>query len=223
MSRMTKEELREDPVLEWIQDAISFLQRNMRWILTGAIIVVAVIVGGVALSRSHQRAEREAAQQLAAAQRGYLQGAYAQAEVQLRQLIDAHGGTRVAGAARVYLGDALLAQQRATEALETYEEAIAKGGDQDPMVLAAAHRGRAAALESLSRPAEASQAYADAAQFDTAFTFDDLYHAGRTALEAGDAQRARALFERAQSRGDTRRAAEVDFYLAQAEAMLAQS
>lgn len=221
MSRMTKEELREDPILEWIQNTVTFFQRNLRWIMTGAIIVAAVVIGGVALTRSHQRAERDAAQLLSEAQRRYLQGAYPAAEVQLRQLIDAHGRTPSASPARVYLGDALLAQARTTEALEAYRDAVARAGG-DALITAAAQRGKATALENLSQPGEASQAYAEAAAFETAFTFDDLYHAGRTALAAGDAQRAQTLLGRARKHEGARRSAEVDFYLAQAEALLAQ-
>lgn len=217
MAKMTKNELREDPVLEWLDGAIVFLRRNLRWILTGAIIVVAVFVGAITLTRSHKRSEMEAAQVLMDAQRRYLQGAYPAAEVQLQQLLTAYPRSQAAPLARIYLGDALLGQGRHAEALAAFEEATGARSD-DPALPAAAHRGKASALESLARFAEASRSYEEAAGVETPFQLDDVFNAGRAALQAGDPSRAQALLEQAQEMDDTRgRTAEIDFYLAQAE------
>lgn len=218
MSRMTKEELREDPILEHIQSFMTFVERNARWIALGAAIVVVVIVGSVMVDRSKKRAEAEAEQLLGGGQTYYLQGNHANAEAQLRELLDAYGGTRAAISGRIYMGDALLAQGRADEALVYFDEAASKA--RGILLKAAANRGRGSALETLLRWPEASAAYEQAASFETTFQLDDVIGAARTALKAGDAGRAKSLLEAAEAGGDRNAQQSISFYLAQAEADL---
>jgi len=215
---MTKEQLREDPILEHIQSFMSFVERNARWIALGAAIVVVVIVGSVMVDRSKKRAEAEAETLLGAGQTYYLQGNYANSEGQLRELLDAYGGTRAAISGRIYMGDALLAQGRADEALVYFDEATSKA--RDTLLKAAANRGRASALETSLRWSEASVAYEEASAFETTFKTDDVIAAARTALKAGDAARAKTLLEGAEAEGDRNAQQSISFYLAQAEAVL---
>lgn len=219
MSRMTKEELREDPVLERIQWFVDFTQNNARWIGLGAVIVVVVVVGVIMLDRSNKRSEAEAEQLLRAGQTFLYQNDHVRAESELRTLLESYGGTHSAIAGRIAMGDALQAQGRAEEALQYYDEASRK--TREPLLQAAAHRGRAAALESLSRFADASAAYERAAEFDTAFRYDDILAAGRTALKAGDAARAQTLLTSIEENEDASRQVktQADFYLAQAKAV----
>ena len=142
MARMTKEELREDPILEHIQSFLGFVERNSRWIGLGVVILVVVLAGSIMVQRSKQRAEAEAEQLLAEGQTYFLQGNYVSAESQLQELLDSYGGTHAALAGRIYLGDALLAEGRASEALRLYEEAAAKADE--PFLRAAGQRGRGA-------------------------------------------------------------------------------
>jgi len=218
VTKMSKEELRDDPVLDWIQVGVSFAQRNARWLLMGGIIVAAGIVAAITLQKSQGRSEAEAAALLTDAQRRYLQGAYPAAEVQLRQMIEAHGRTAAALPGYIYLGDALLAQGRASEALTAYDEAVARG-QKDLLLLAAAHRGKAASLESLSRFADAAKDYEEAAAIATPLQADDMIQAGRNALLAADPTRAQEILQRARKL-ESGRVPEIDFYLAQAEAQI---
>lgn len=196
-ARMTKDELREDPVLERIQGVIGFIERHGRWLLAGLVGIVVVIVAVVALQRSQARSAVEASQVLAEAQSAYLQGNYMMAESQLRTIIDEYGGTPAGPAARLYLGDALLALERPAEAIEVYERAAGKLEDRE--LKAAAHRGRGAALEDLKRHAEASQAYERAGELSSLHEQSDWLAAARTALDAGDAGRAEGFIERAEA------------------------
>jgi len=215
---MTKEELREDPVLEQIQRGVAFAQQNTRWLIAGAVVVIAVIVGVFALQRGRVRAEREAGQFLVEAQVGYLQGNYAAAETQLKEMLQSYGRTRAAGAAQLTLGDALLAQSRPDEALKAYEAASGKTG-RDAELGAAAQRGRAAALEDLGRLPEASGAYEKAATLGTLGRVTDLIAAARTALQGGDPARAKTLLDRAkQADTKSQSAGEIGVYMARIEA-----
>ena len=215
MSRMTKEELREDPVLDAVQGFLSFMERHGRWVALGAAAIGVIVVGAIMLQRSSQRAELEASAQLAIGQSYFVQGNYAESESQLRELLSSHGGTRSGRAARIYLGDALLAQGRNEEALEAYEEALSKVGSGELQV--AAQRGEAATLESLGRYAEASVAYERAADHHSPLEGDDLVAAGRSALRASDAARAQVILERARDLGIRSIETQINFYLSQAQ------
>jgi tetratricopeptide (TPR) repeat protein len=193
---MTKEELREDPVLEQIQRGVSFAQHHARWLLAGALVVIAVVIGTLALQRGRVRGDREAAQYLVESQAGYLQGNYAAAETQLKEMLQSYGRSRYAGAAQLTLGDVLLAQGRPGDALKAYQAAAGKAGG-DVELAAAAQRGQGAALEDVGRVAEASQAYEKAASNPSLSLVMDLIAAARTALQTGDAARAKTLLERA--------------------------
>jgi len=217
VAHMTKEELREDPVLEWIQQAVDWTQRNARWVAIAAAAVVIAVIVAVMVTRGQRKAEIEAQQLLTTGQAYFLQGDVATAEVQFRQLVDGHGGSRAARSARIYLGDVLAAQGRFEEALSVYDQAGGSVGGQD--LEAAAQRGRATALESLQRLSEASLAYEAAARTKTAFQVDDLIAAARCALAGGDAQRAKTLLERARALDVPSASAKIELYLAQAEAL----
>lgn len=217
MARMTKDELREDPILERIQATIDFLQRNSRWFLAGAALIVVVIVGAMVLGRTQERNRQAAAQLLAEGQANYMMGNLPVATDRLQELLASYGGTPSANPARLYLGEALLAQEQPDEALALYEEARAQAGHEAHQQ-AAAERGRAAALEDLGRFAEASAAFEAAAGLAPFGAADDLVQAGRTALAAGEPSRARELLERARAEGADAQRTQLEFYLAQAEA-----
>jgi len=213
---MTKEELREDPVLERIQKTISFAERHSRWLIGGAVLVVAVIVGLSLLHRAQVRGEREAARLLMDAQASFLQNNLPAAESQFQQIIDSYGGTSAGVAARIYMGDVLRALDRPEEALRMYEQAAGKADD--PLLETGAARGRAAAYEDLGRFAEASEAYERAAASAPFLQADDLVAAGRTALRAGDAARAKTILEQARDKVQGDRRSELALLLAKAEA-----
>ncbi|MCK4303543.1 MAG: hypothetical protein KAY24_04830 [Candidatus Eisenbacteria sp.] len=223
MARMTKEELREDPILERVQQTLNFVQSNARWIALGVAAVIILIAGVIMINRSRVRAETDAAQLLSAGQQLYLQGNYAESESQLQQLLDMHGASRAAAQAWIYLADGLAAQERREEALAAYESAGGRGTT--PIIRAAAARGRGTVLEDLEQFGEASKAYEEAAGVETIFQVDDLLGAARTALQAADPARAQVLLEQAQAIKATGRSvnrAKIQFYLSQAEAALSK-
>ena len=216
---MTKEELREDPVLERIQKMIGFAEHNSRWLIAGAIVIIAVLVGVTMLHRAQLRSAQDATRYLADAQASYMRGNMPAAESQLRQVIDSYGGTPSGRMARVYLGDALRAQDRPEEALSAYQEAASSAKD-NALLRTAALRGQAAALEDLGRYGESSQIYERVSTLAPFLKVDDLIGAGRTALKAGDAARATDLLKRATKMDDAQRHTEVSYLLAEAEASL---
>jgi tetratricopeptide (TPR) repeat protein len=222
VAHMTKGELRDDPVLEQIQRGVAFAEHNARWLIAGAVVVIAAVVGGVALHRASLRSASEANQFLVEAQAAYLQGNYSAAESQLKEMLQSYGRSSAAAGAQLTMGDVLLAQGRADEALKAYEAAAARGG-KDPLVAAGAERGRGASLEDLSRFADASQAFEKAAGLGTLGQVADLISAGRTALLAGDAPRAKALLDRAKQADKTsENLADINTWMARVDAATPQ-
>jgi tetratricopeptide (TPR) repeat protein len=219
VSRMTKEELREDPVLEWIQNFVEKVQDNSRWIVIAVVAVVVVIAGTIMIGNSRREAAAVAGSQLIAGQAQFLQGNYAGAENQIQQLLATTSGGEVALRARLVLGDALLAQARPSEALTVFEDATRGGGDAD--LQAAAQRGYAVALESVGRFGEALTAFEQAAAIPTSLTSDDLLGGARCAMSTSDPAKAIALLEQIELGGKSgTNESKVAFYLAQAEAAL---
>ncbi len=218
-ARMTKGELREDPVLERMQAVLRFSERNSRWLIAGVVVLAAVIVGLLALRSAQDRAEHDAALALSEAQGSFMQGNIAAAENQFRQVIDNFGRTAAAPAARIQLGDVLLAQGRAEEALSVSARVAQAGGVSD-LLRVAGHRGRGAALEELGRFAEASEAYEQAARMAPFMEGDDWLNAGRSALRAGDPARAKEMLEQARTTVPDTRRPDVALYLAEADAAL---
>lgn len=216
-SRMSKEELREDPVLERIQQVVSFGERHARWVVVAAVVVAVAVVGIIAVQKSQARSAREAAQALSEAQASYLTGNYPMAETQLRELIDRYGGTESGGPARLFMGHTLRDQNRPGDALEAYRQAIGKLEEAE--LKAAAYRGQGAALVDLARYEEASRSYEQAAKLGTLQPVEDLIAAGRCALRGGDSARARQILEGIDRAKAGERAVQIDFWLAQAGAL----
>jgi predicted negative regulator of RcsB-dependent stress response len=216
---MTKDELRDDPVMERIQGMLRFAERNSRWLIAGVVVIAAVVVGLLALRSAQARAERDAALALSEAQSSVMQANWAAAENQLRQVVDNFGRTAAAPMARVQLGDVLREQGRSEEALSLYGRAAEAGGAPE-LIRAAGQRGRAAALEELGRFAEASEAYEQAARVAPFLRADDWINAARTALRAGEPARAKSMIEEARDVASDEQRGDVMHYLAEAEAAL---
>ncbi|MBM3318145.1 MAG: hypothetical protein FJY75_09895 [Candidatus Eisenbacteria bacterium] len=215
MSAMSKQELREDPVMERIQRVVSFAERHARWIVVGAVAAAVAILALVAVQKSQARSALEAAQALTEGQASYLTGNHPMAESQLREMLQRYGHTRAAGPAHLFLGHALRDQGRALEALEAYDKAVGKVGA-DAELQAAVQRGRGAALADLARYEDASRAYEQAAAKGRLQRIEDLIAAGRCALRAGDTARAQQILGGIDRDQAGERLAQVDFWLAQA-------
>jgi len=213
---MTKEELREDPVLEQIQEILAFIERNSKWILIGIAVVAVLIVAGSSVRRARIRANAEASELLGKAQIVYVQGNLTAAETQLRELLRVYPSTRAAGTAWLYLGNVLLAQGRSEEAFEAYQKALERVG-KDPVKVAGAHRGMGKALASLGRYADAALQFEQAAALATPLQVEDLIDAGRCSLEAGDKEKAQQLLKKASDLKGSEAYPELDLYLAAAE------
>ena len=196
-ARMTKKEIRHDPVLESFQKGLDFTQHHGRWLVLGVVGIVVVVAVAVMVIQGRQTAAERAAMDMTQARAQVMRGQIAQARLTLEGLTSRHGGSEVASEAYLLLGDVHLATGQPAEARTSFEQALqGKGG---PLLKRAAERGLATALDDLGDASAASLRYESAAGDEkSAGALSDLMNAARTARAAGDMERARGLYERCQ-------------------------
>ncbi|MBD3334526.1 MAG: tetratricopeptide repeat protein [Candidatus Eisenbacteria bacterium] len=194
--RMTKKELRQDPVMEAMQKALGFGQQYGKWLALGAAGIIILIAVALLVIQGRQAAAEQAATELMMARSQIMQGQLAQARSSLESVVTRYGSSDAAKEAYLLLGDVELAMDNAEGARRAFSEALARLDE--PILTMGAQRGLAAALEDLGRFAEASQTYEElaGASLDPV-AIENLVNAARTAREAGDRDRAYSLYERA--------------------------
>jgi tetratricopeptide (TPR) repeat protein len=207
--------------LEQLGDQLArVVSENPRPILVGigAILAAAAIAGGVlAWQRSSDRAATEALEEARGAfleAMGSSPGAVqisepANPETARRaredaakryvEVAEAHAGSAAGVLARLEAGDLRQALGEPEAALEQWRQAGA-GADSDSPLRAMAFERIATAEENAGRYAEAAAAWTTAGEVeDYPLRWVALAQAGRTWLEAGDADKARALYTRIQT------------------------
>ena len=193
--RLTKRQIREDPLVTWTYNARAWVSDNMNRLLIGAIAVLVLVGGGMALRNSRQGAEESAAAQLARAQFQLWGNNTAQALELAEDVIARWPGTRSAVHSELVRADALLQSGRAREAIDGYSAFLDKTKDESMRIVAL--RGKAAALEDSGQYAVAAGEYETLArQHDRGpVVAIDLMAAARCRELQGDPSAARALYE----------------------------
>jgi tetratricopeptide (TPR) repeat protein len=192
--RLTKRQIKQDPLVTWTARIEDYASENMTRILIG-VGAVALVIALVFVVRSARRnAELEASGLLAQAQFELWSGSPARAGELAQQVIDSASGTRSGKIAHLVRGDALLATGDSEGALAAYREFLARE-KRDPVLRLSARRGMAVALENIGQYAEAAAAYEELARDDLLPATQDLLAASRCLVQAGDDTRARELYQ----------------------------
>ncbi|MBU1701524.1 MAG: tetratricopeptide repeat protein [Candidatus Eisenbacteria bacterium] len=220
--RMTKQELREDPVMDVIQKGLSFGRDYGRWLAlgVGAIVVIAVVV--LLIVHGRRVAEINAGAELVQSRAEVATGQWGRARTGLESIISQYGQTQAAGEAYTLLGDVELALQNPEGARVAFEEALSRV--EDPTLKAGIRKGLASTYEALGQKMEASRIYEEIVGeevSDNALT--NLMNAGRTARETGDLTRALTLYKRAETMAEKisrNRVAEIQMTIAEIEAKM---
>jgi len=194
--RITKHEIKQDKFVSWVFYMTEQIQ-NYKRVVLGTIGGIAVAVILVMLVLNHQRAQKAEVQELfGRASVEIRSGNASLAIIDLRKILDEHGGSDLAGLACYYLANAYYTQRDFNEAENLYRRFLDDYGD-DQFLVIASHGGIAGCLEQKAEFAAASDEYCDAAQIDLesimAGTF--LFAAVRTACEAADSSRAMRAYE----------------------------
>lgn len=179
--KMTKRQMKEDPLVTAAFRATEVWERHGRTILVaaGALILVGLLVFFVLRTRA--QAEEKARGDLFRAIVTLQQGDYATAGPMLKELVDNAPGTDSAREALLLLGDAAMGQKNPTEAATWYQKYVdqVKG---NRVLARAGYLGLGTAYENGGEFVKAADAYAKAAE------------AGAT-----DNQRGRAMLSEARS------------------------
>jgi len=195
--RLTKQELKEDAFVEGAYGAWDWLQQNRNLVL-GAVGLVLVGFVGFALWRGQVAKQDEAARgTLADASASYWSGDYVKTIQLADQVMNDAGGTPAAVDARRMKADALFWQGDFDSAATLYKDVLRAQPAGSPMHTAV-EQSLAFALESSKDYAGAAKSYeAVAAQApDRANAADFYLAAGRAHRLAGDAAKAKAMFEK---------------------------
>jgi len=183
--RLSKEELREDPVLK---AAARFAQAVRERAATIAIVVGVLVVALVAvhfMRQSRAKTARQAAVVLLDAESYYQNGMLEMAARQFQETAERHGSTPSGKLARLRNADCLLEMGRPEEAARLYE-AFLRTRPSDGLLRASALRGTAASLLALGRVEDAGRKFLESAAVDgSPMRSDDLASAGSAFADAG--------------------------------------
>ena len=197
MSRLTKQELKEDAFVEAVSSLWERVQANLTNIL-GVVGVLVVVGAGVTLwMRASEKRESEARATLAEASTQYWSGNYARTIQIANQVIDDAGGTRAATDARRMKADALFWSGAFDSAATLYQDVLKRETADTPM-RTAVQQSLAFALESKKDFAGAAALFEEIAKKspDRSNAADFYVAAGRAYRGAGQREKAKAMFEK---------------------------
>ena len=194
--KLTKRQIKEDPLVTAAYHGLEIWERNSSRILVG--IGAAALAGVLAffVVRARGQAEVKASDDLFRATLSVSQGDYLTAAPMLQEIIDNAPGTRAARQAMLYMGDALSAQHKPGDAATWYRKYLEKT-KRDPVLQRTGYLALGAALEDAGQFGPAAEAYAGAAARST--TDNDRGRAmlsqGRSLLRAGQTAKATEVYQ----------------------------
>lgn len=168
----------DQPGAEALDHARSFLERNGRSFLIGAVVLVAIGAVSFFTLRARAASEQEAAGRLAEASVYYWQGDYARASEMAKQIYTQYGNTPSGADAHRLAGDAYFWAGDFKNAITEYKGYLAK--EKTGLLSDAARRSLAYALESDRQFTEAAKAYDElVGRFDRTSSAEFLNSAAR--------------------------------------------
>ena len=194
--RLSKQQLKEDPLMKTTADAADFARHHSRLLLGAAVGLVVLAAAIYFVQSGAQRSSERAAGMLADARADFQQGALDPAATRLEELLGSAGGTVSGKQGLLLYGDVRYAQGRYQDAVGYYRRAV-DTFKSDPVLGMAARRGLAASLENLQQFSEAASVHEEllAAQESGALRAQAQLDLARVLLRAGESARAMAIYE----------------------------
>lgn len=153
--RITRREMKEDPLVTFSLKAADFARRNARVLAVVGVVVVASAIIAVMMTRDRARAESEAEVLLAEANKELWRGNAPEATTLYNELLDRYAGTKSGRRGLLFGGDALLESGKYDEAIGSYEKFLSRER-KDELLRSSARRGIATALEDKGEFAKAA-------------------------------------------------------------------
>ncbi len=195
--KLTKKDLRQDPLMKAVSEAQEVVQVHGRKIGIGTAFLVVVILAVLLFASMRNSANREALIAVAQARQSYMTSSIDSARVDLQAIVDRYKGTQGGGEALFSLAEIALMERRFEDALDLYRQFI-KRYHIDPLLKLAAMEGEATVLEDLGRFEEAAEKY-DRLVKEDGFGYVvplALYHAGRCYASLGKMDLARERYRK---------------------------
>lgn len=156
--KLSKKELKHDPMLESIFRVETFFKTYSKQSLYGFIAIIGLVVVSIILMNSKSEAEVDAASAVGIAQFRFMAGDYQDAIVRLEDALRKYPGTKAASEGTFYLGSANYQAGNKDDAEKSFRNYL-EGGSDDPILAASAYAGIAAVREDMFDYAEAAENY----------------------------------------------------------------
>lgn len=195
--RLSKREIKSDPVIENALAAWSYVLHNKNRVVGIGLSAILLVVIGVGLT-SYRSAKAHDAETVLSRSLVYLNSEDPEAGIGLlEELANERSGTAAGKRAVYYLAQVMFEAGRFSEAKELFERYLSHRSD-DRLLTASAAKGVADCLAELGQVNEAGMAYLDAAKEfpDTPLTADCLYMAGLALSDATDRHGAKEALEK---------------------------
>jgi tetratricopeptide (TPR) repeat protein len=203
--RLSKRQIREDPLLLWTARIEAYAESNWRRLLIAFGGVVLLVLLGLVIRSSREKAELQASELLAQAQVQLWSGSPVEAAQIAQQVIERSPGTRSGRNAYLIRADALLTTGDIEGSIAAYRTFLERE-KRDRVLKLSARRGLAVALEDAGQFVPAAELNEELGREERkreeerddppgALAAHDLLAAARCRESAGDAERARALYE----------------------------
>lgn len=195
--KLSKREIKEDPLVTAYVRVQKFFQRNSKYLNIGGLAVLAVIVIGVLMARSKKAAEEAAAGKLGIAEVYLAVEEFSAAMGELTEVIDTYPGTRSTGRAVFLLANAYFTTDDYAKAEQYFQMYLDDYAD-DEMFTASALAGVAACKESQGQYGEAAGLYEEAAMKHADIYAAPFYlkDAGRCYVKAGEIEKGKMAYRK---------------------------
>jgi predicted negative regulator of RcsB-dependent stress response len=144
--RLTRHELKEDPLMKHTGEVVDFAQHHVRMMLIAAGVLLVAVLAVVLIRGAHSREEDKAAGMLAEVQGDLGKGNPDAAAARLKDMLEFHGGTESGKQAILMYADIMYNKGQYDEAATYYAQAVKVVG-KDPVLGDVARRGLAATYE----------------------------------------------------------------------------
>ncbi|NIM19898.1 MAG: tetratricopeptide repeat protein [Candidatus Latescibacteria bacterium] len=190
--RLKKKKFKEDRLVTYSVTLSRYAQEHFNQVITGVVILLAVIAATLLIVHSRQTAARDSERYLGAALALYRQGDVAAAKTSFQDVIDRYSGTRAGKVAMIFKGECDLKLGNFEEAASAYDQYLEKS-DKFSEFKTTATIGKAIALEGQMRYAEAAstlEALIQVLDAEDPRRTESLYRAGLFCKKAGMMEKA---------------------------------
>lgn len=149
-----KQELKEDPVMDWMLNAKDSVQKNKNKFIGAAIIIAVLFAGGVTFKQVNLANQKKARDSFGAAMISYQDKNYDKAVEQFTTVVTQYGSTSQGIFGAYMVGSIYQEQKKYNEAIDWYKKAISSKSSAQ-FVSGQALEGISACYESLGQVDEA--------------------------------------------------------------------